>query len=106
MSGVRVTVFREIAIREARRISTEDRVKIAEQAAAEAISAAPVVSGRYRNGIHVQVSGDDVRLVDDDPDAIHKEYGTSDTPAHAVLTDAARSHGKYSGMQPKGRRRR
>lgn len=97
----RITIYAEAAIREARRLSTPERVEIAEQAAAQARASAPVLTGRYRNGIHVETSGDDVRLVDDDPDAIHKEYGTSDTPAHAALTDAARQYGRYSGMQPR-----
>lgn len=101
--SARITIFREAAIREAIHISTEQRVQIANQIAGEAQAAAPVVSGAYRNGIHVSVEGDAVRVVDDDDAAIHKEYGTSDTPAHAVLTDAARSHGKYSGTQPKRR---
>jgi hypothetical protein len=103
--SARVTVFRDIAAREARRISTEERVRIANQIAVEAQAAAPVLTGQYRNGIHVETSGDDVSVVDDDPTAIHKEYGTVDTPAHAVLTDAARRHGRYSGMQPKRGRR-
>lgn len=98
--SARVTIFTEAAIREAARISTEKRVAIAEQIAAEATAAAPVLTGAYRNGIEVQVSGTSVSVVDMDPDAGFKEYGTSDTPPHAVLTDAARRHGKYSGIQP------
>lgn len=104
MAGARITIFREAAIREAVRISTEERVEIANQIAAEAEATAPVVSGAYRNGIHVVVEGDQVRVEDSDDAAIHKEYGTGDTPAHAVLTDAARRHGKYSGTQPRDRR--
>lgn len=103
MAGIRVTVYEAEALREARRISTERRVEIAEQVAHEAISAAPVLTGEFRSGIGVEVSGDDVRVVDNDETADFKEYGTVDTPAHATLTDAARHHGKYSGMQP-GRR--
>lgn len=105
MAGARVTIFREEAIREAIRISTEDRTKIAGEIAAEARATAPVVSGAYRNGVTVSVEGDQVRVVDEDDTAIHKEYGTGDTPAHAVLTDAARKRGKYTGTQPRGRRR-
>lgn len=103
MAGFRVTVYEAEAVREARKISTEDRVRIAEEVAHDAISSAPVLTGEYRAGIGVRVSGDDVRVVDEDPDAGFKEYGTVDTPAHATLTDAARRHGTYSGMQP-GRR--
>jgi len=98
--SARVTVFTEQAIREALKISTPERVEIAEEIAAEARAVAPVLTGRYRNNIAVQVSGDTVSVVDEDPTAGFKEYGTNDTPAHAVLTDAARKHGKYSGIQP------
>lgn len=99
----RVTVYAAQAIAEARRISTEERVKIANEIASEARAAAPVLTGEYRDGIGVEAGGDQVRVVDSDPTSGYKEYGTGDTPAHAVLTDAARKHGKYSGMQP-GRR--
>jgi hypothetical protein len=102
MAGFRVTVYDAETAREARRISTEDRVKIAEQIARTAIGNAPVLTGEYRAGIGVEVSGDDVSVVDNDPEAGFKEYGTADTPAHATLTDAARQYGKYSGMQPRG----
>lgn len=98
--SARVTIFTEVAIREAKRISTEERIQIAEEIAAEAQASAPVLTGRYRNNIAVKVSGDTVSVVDEDPTAGFKEYGTGDTPAHAVLTDAARRHGKYSGIQP------
>ncbi|EOM78066.1 hypothetical protein Rrhod_0607 [Rhodococcus rhodnii LMG 5362] len=91
-------------MREARRISTDDRVKIAEEAASEARAMAPVLDGDYRDGIDVRVDGDRVFLVDDDEEAIFKEYGTSTTPAHAAVTDAARSRGKYSGWKPRSRR--
>lgn len=98
---IRVTVYEAEALREARRISTEDRVNIAEEIAQQAIGSAPVLTGEYRGGIAVEVSGDDVRVVDNDPTAGFKEYGTADTTAHATLTDAARQHGKYSGMKPR-----
>lgn len=55
----------------------------------------------YRDGISVAVEGVTVKVIDSDDDAIHKEYGTSDTPAHAALTTAAMAHGKYSGMRPR-----
>lgn len=102
--GARVTVYAAQAIAEARKLSTEDRSRIAEEIAAEARSAAPVLTGAYRDGIHPQVNGTDVRVVDDDPTAGYKEYGTSTHAAHATLTDAARKHGRYSGMKPRGRR--
>jgi hypothetical protein len=102
--GVRVTIYAGQAIAEARKLSTEDRARIAEEIEIEARSAAPVVTGAYRDGIHVEVDGTDVRVVDDDPTAGFKEYGTSTHAAHATLTDAARKHGKYTGMKPRGRR--
>lgn len=100
--SARVTVYAAQAIAEARRISTARRVQIAGEIAAEAQADAPVLTGAYRNGISVEVSGDQVSVVDFDPDAVYKEYGTSDTPAHASLTEAAMHHGKYTGWQPRG----
>lgn len=103
MTGIRVTVYKAEAEREARRLSTEDRVRIAHEIAHEAIAAAPVLTGEYRSGIGVEVSGETVRVVDNDPTAGFKEFGTSTTPAHATLTDAARKHGRYTGVQPRRR---
>lgn len=105
MAGVRVTVYNRQALAEARRLSTPKRAQIAHQAAATARANAPVQTGEYRGGIGVEVNGDQVLIVDNDPEAFYKEYGTADTPAHAALTDAARQHGRYSGYQPKGRGR-
>lgn len=99
---VRVTVFPAQAIAEALKISTPKRVEIANEIAAEARATAPVRTGEYRDGIGVEVSGDRVAAVDNDPESVYKEYGTSDTPAHAVLTEAAMRHGRYSGWQPRG----
>lgn len=100
----RVTVYAAQAIAEARKLSTPDRAQIAEEIAVDARASAPVLTGQFRDGIHAEVTGDDVRVVDDDPDAGYKEYGTSTHAAHATLTDAARKYGKYSGMKPRGRR--
>lgn len=105
-TGVRITVYGAQAIAEAAKASLQGRTEIAEKIAEEARAAAPVLTGAYRDGIHAEVDGNNVRVVDDDEDAIYKEYGTSRTPAHATLTDAARKYGKYSGTQPRGRRRR
>lgn len=99
----RVTLYHEELLREARQLSTEDRVTIAHEIAQDAVSSAPVLTGQFRDGIHVEDNGDNVAVVDDDEDSIYKEYGTSDTPAHATLTDAARRRGKYTGMKPRGR---
>lgn len=99
--AARVRIFRAAAANQARRISTPKRRKIARQISAEARAAAPVLTGEYRDGIGVVTDGDRVFVVDDDPDAVFKEYGTSDTPAHAAVTDAARTHGVYRGWKPK-----
>lgn len=99
--GVRVTLYREQLLAEARRLSTDQRVEIAHQAAGDAVADAPVLTGHYRDGISVEQNGDQVSIVDSDPDAVYKEYGTSDTPAHAALTEAASRYGKYTGWQPK-----
>jgi hypothetical protein len=100
--GARVTVFTAQALAEAARLSTPKRVQVAQEIAAEAQADAPVLTGAYRNGIEVQVDGDRVSVVDMDPESIYKEYGTSDTPAHASLTEAAMRHGRYTGWQPRG----
>jgi hypothetical protein len=102
--GVRVTIYAGQAIAEARKLSTPERAEIAEEIAADARADAPVLTGQFRDGIHAEISGDDVRVVDDDPTAGYKEYGTSTHAAKATLTNAARKHGKYTGMTPRGRR--
>lgn len=103
MARIRVTIYDRQAVAEAYRASTEQRAQIAHQAAGIARDTAAVDTGEYRDGIGVEVDGDDVRMVDNDPDSFYKEYGTEDTPAHAALTDAARQFGRYTGFQPKGR---
>ncbi len=97
----RLTIFPEKTARQVRRQSLNGRLEIAEQIAADARATAPVLTGAFRRGIGVEVSGTQVMVVDNDPDAIHKEYGTSRTPAHATLTSAASRHGRYSGMKPR-----
>ncbi|WP_159840213.1 HK97 gp10 family phage protein [Nocardia sp. CY41] len=92
----RLEIFEAQTYREARRGSTPDRITMAHQAAAKARQIAPVVSGAYRDGVDVEVDGDKVFLVDNDPDAFYKEFGTVDTPAHAILTDAARTLARYN----------
>jgi hypothetical protein len=100
---MRIQIFEAQAIREARHLSTPERVEIAEQIVADARAAAPVLTGEYQAGMAVEANGDTVAAVDNDDEAGFKEYGTADTPAHATLTNAARRYGKYSGVQPKGR---
>jgi hypothetical protein len=92
----RLEIFEAQTYREARHGSTPGRIELAEKAAAKARQIAPVVSGAYRDGVAVETDGDQVFLVDNDPDAFYKEFGTVDTPAHAILSDAARTLGKYN----------
>lgn len=101
--AVRVRIDRAGARRDAHRTSFDDRRRIARRAVDEARSEAPVLTGDYRDGMDVRTSGDDVLLVDTDPDAVHKEYGTSSTPAHMTMINAASRYGAYSG---RWRRRR
>ncbi|MCC3311528.1 hypothetical protein [Nocardia africana] len=106
MAGsARLTVFDGVVNRSARVLSTPRRREITKEIVEEARATAPVLTGEFRDGIREDIHGNDVDVVDDDPDAMYKEYGTSDTPAHATLTDAARKRGRYSGWQPRGRRR-
>lgn len=100
-SSARVTVYVAAALAEARKLSTPKRVEIANQAASVARGSAPVESGEYRAGVGVEASGDKVAIVNNDPEAGYKEYGTSDTPAHATMTNAARQFGRYTGYQPR-----
>jgi hypothetical protein len=92
----RLEIFEAQVYSQARRDSTPERIAMAEQAAAKARQLAPVVSGAYRDGVAVEVEGTKVFLVDNDPDAFYKEFGTVDTPAHAILTDAARTLAGYN----------
>lgn len=92
----RLEIFEAQVYSAARRGSTPDRITMAQQAAAKARQIAPVVSGAYRDGVDVEVEGTRVFLVDHDPLAYIKEFGTVDTPAHAILTDAARTLARYN----------
>lgn len=82
------------------RVTTEGRSTVARLAAGYARAIAPVVFGAYRGGIGVRVNrgSGDVEMVDDDPLAVIKEFGTVDTPAHMVLTNAARRYGRFVGQ--------
>lgn len=99
--SARLTIFPDRATRRARRLSLPEIEDVAGQIADLARSSAPVLTGAYRNRIGVEVEGTQVRVVDTDDTAIHKEYGTSDTPAHAALTNAAMGFGRYSGTRPR-----
>ncbi|CAB0843584.1 hypothetical protein FRC0360_00157 [Corynebacterium diphtheriae] len=102
----KLTIFKSQIPRQVRLQSRSGRRKIARQIADEARAAAPYLTGVYASGIEVKESGTQIMVVDNDETAIHKEYGTSKTPAHASLTNAAMHYGKYSGMRPKRGRKR
>ncbi len=101
--SIRVTLYRSELLAAARKLSTDGRVEIAHEAAGDAVADAAVLTGQYRDGIHVETEGDRVSIVDSDPDSPFKEYGTSDTPAHMALTEAASKYGKYTGWTARGR---
>ncbi|GAC59341.1 MULTISPECIES: hypothetical protein [Gordonia] len=100
--SLRSRVFAKAAIAQANATSVEQRAQVAHRAASDARAEAPVLTGEYRDGITVIVEGEDVTLSDTDETAIHKEYGTSDTPAHATLINAASRYGTYYGARPRG----
>ncbi|MGB6246110.1 HK97 gp10 family phage protein [Gordonia sp. (in: high G+C Gram-positive bacteria)] len=102
--SVRSRVFAREAIAQANASSVEQRAQIAHRAASDARTEAPVLTGAYRDGVTVLVDGADVTISDTDETAIHKEYGTSDTPAHATLINAASRYGTYYGARPRGSR--
>lgn len=99
--------FAKEAIKQATASTLEARAQIAHLAADDARTEAPVLTGAYRGGITVFVDEGEgtVTISDTDETAIHKEYGTSDTPAHATLINAASRYGKYYGARPRGSRR-
>lgn len=101
--SVRITVYDSQAIREAIELSTEDREQIAHEIADQSRASAHVDTGEFRGGIDVEVDGTHVAVVNNDDTAGFKEYGTSDTAPQATMTNAARQHGKYSGIQPRRR---
>lgn len=98
--AAKITVYEGQSRSQAWEASQEQLVEIAGKIAADASALAPVQTGTYAGSFHVTES-DGVRVESSDPDAIHKEYGTSNTPAHAALTEAAMQYGKYSGTRPR-----
>jgi hypothetical protein len=98
--AVRVVVYDNVLIREVYRTTVGARTGVAEDIVHEGIDTAAVLTGEYRGGMGVAVSGTRVSAQDTDPDAFFKEFGTVDTEAHAALTNAARRHGRYKGLQP------
>ncbi len=71
----------------------------AERAESVAKALAPVLTGAFRDSIHVVENGTGYSVVADstdeqgNPDAAYIEFGTSDTPAHHTLSDALQSLG-------------
>lgn len=96
----RFTLFPNQAAAEAAIASFDGRKAIADEIADEARANSPIVTGEFRDGIGVQVDGTNVAVVDTDPEAVWKEFGTSNMAGIAVLTDAVRSRGKYRGWKP------
>lgn len=97
MSAPRVTINERVVLAKARRASTGPRADIARRVVATHAATAPRVTGAYAKGAAVVAHGEQVTVINRDPDAVYKEYGTSDTPAHASMTNAARRHGRYVG---------
>lgn len=98
--AVRVTVFPAEAIRQAYRASTPRRLQIAREMVSTAQPRAKVETGAYRSSYDVEVQGDRVFAVINDPDASYIVFGTVDTPPHTELLVAAGHFGTYSGWQP------
>lgn len=102
MTTARLTIYPRGSVAEARELAWDRLVEIGGLVASEASAGAPRLTGRYAASFSVETS-EGVRVVSSDDTAIHKEYGTSRTPAHASLTSAAMRHGRYSGTRPRGR---
>lgn len=94
-------VFHGLVTQQARRLSASARVEIANAIVADHRGTAPVDSGEYRDGATVVQRGDEVAVFNRDPESVYKELGTSDTPAHATMINAARKYGRYSGWSPR-----
>lgn len=105
MVNARLTIYDDVARSEARELARPDLITVAGRISGDASGFAPRRTGRYAGSFSVDTA-DGIRVISSDTTAIHKEYGTSDTPAHAALTEAAMRHGKYSGTRPRGRSRR
>ena len=101
MAGARVTVYPAQAIAEARAACGDQLFEIAGQIADEARSSAPVETGTFQTSISAQRDGNRASVIADDEVAFYIEYGTSDTPAHGTMTNAARKFGRYTGMTPR-----
>lgn len=100
LQGAELTIYHDIAERRAKTISRPELIKIAGKVAGEASGGAPRLTGKYAGSFAVDTSRG-VRVVSADNTALHKEYGTSTTPAHAALTQAAMRYGQYRGTRPR-----
>jgi len=103
VAGVRIEVYPARAIAEARATMGSALTEIAQAIVDDARGSAPVETGEFRNSMAVAGGGDKVYAEAQSDESFYIEYGTSDTPAHATMTNAARKFGKYTGMQPRGR---
>lgn len=56
--------------------------------AEEARHNAPVLTGEFRDSIHVAWDGDTGEVISDSDHSAFVEFGTSDTPAHPTITPA------------------
>lgn len=99
----RVTLNVPAVLAVATAASVDLRVVIAHEAADVARTTAPVESGEYRAGAGVRLEGDEVAIINSDPESHYKEYGTSDTVAHMTMTNAARQFGRYTGRTGRSR---
>ena len=79
--------------------TTAGRRRLAGKIADAAAASAPVESGKFAASIHAVTAGDDVAVVSSDEAAPHIEYGTSDTPPHATISNAARRYGQLRGRR-------
>ena len=96
--SARVVVFAAAANAAAAKGAAATLGDIAGAMASDAQGSVPVESGEWRAGITGGPRGDIGVMTSSDPESFYKEYGTSDTPAHMVLTNTARRYGKYRGM--------
>jgi hypothetical protein len=99
--SARLTVYPGQVRQQVTETTFDDRVDIAQAIIDEAQPVAPVDTGYFQSQFGVETEGRRVFAVNSADDASYIEYGTLDTPPAAVMTDAARSHGKYSGWTPR-----
>lgn len=99
--SARLTVYPGQVREQVTATTIEGRIAIATEIVNEAREVAPVDTGYFQSEFFVETEGRRVFAVNGADDASYIEYGTLDTPPAAVMTDSARSHGKYSGWTPR-----